>query len=181
MDRLKDVVRSSHTPRLVTERLILDPLRPEHADEMVAVLAGPELYAFIGGEPPTLDELRIRYGHLVTGASARTEEWHNWTVRDRTDGTAVGTVQATIFRSNGGAEIAWVIGRAWQGRGYATEAAIALAAWLRRHGLTSIVAHVHPDHRASAAVARRAGLSPTTEFQDRERVWRWPAQEHPPF
>jgi hypothetical protein len=48
-----------------TRRLPLVPLRAEHADEMAAVLAGPDLYIFTRGEPahaagvactlPTLD------------------------------------------------------------------------------------------------------------------------------
>jgi hypothetical protein len=36
----------------MTERLTLEPLRPEHADEMVAVLGDPALYEFTGGTPP---------------------------------------------------------------------------------------------------------------------------------
>ena len=70
------------------------------------------------------------------------------------------------------AEVAWVIGVPWQGRGYATEAAQALVAWLEGVGVTTITAHIHPDHEASAVVASRAGLSPTTELEDGERVWR---------
>ena len=34
-----------------TSRLILLPLRPEHAEEMAGVLADPALHAFIGGAP----------------------------------------------------------------------------------------------------------------------------------
>ena len=37
---------------IVTERLLLIPLRPEDADEMVDVLADPRLHQFIGGHPP---------------------------------------------------------------------------------------------------------------------------------
>jgi len=35
--------------------------------------------------------------------------------------------------------------------------------WLR--------AAIHPDHRASAAVARSIGLAPTSEIVDGEVVW----------
>lgn len=38
--------------RLETERLILEPLRIEHAEEMVLVLGDRRLYAYTGGEPP---------------------------------------------------------------------------------------------------------------------------------
>jgi hypothetical protein len=44
-----------------TDRLRLTPLTVQDADAMVDVLADPELYTFIGGQPPTLEELRERY------------------------------------------------------------------------------------------------------------------------
>lgn len=76
--------------------------------------------------------------------------------------------------SDGGrrAEIAWVVSSRRQGRGYASEAARALVAWLDGHGVATIEAHIHPRHEASAAVARRAGLLPTERFDDGERLWR---------
>jgi hypothetical protein len=100
--------------------------------------------------------------------------WRNWVVRRRADARPVGTVQATIGRRPGGwtAEIAWVVGVPWQGQGYASEAARALVGWLGRHGVHEVVAHIHPDHLDSARVARRAGLRPTGDQADGERVWR---------
>jgi hypothetical protein len=41
---------------------------------------------------------------------------------------------------------------------------------LRDAGWT-VVAHVHPDHRASQGVARAAGLRPTDVVQDGEVRW----------
>jgi RimJ/RimL family protein N-acetyltransferase len=100
--------------------------------------------------------------------------WRNWIVRRRADGRPVGTVQATIGRRDRGwtAEIAWVVGLRWQGQGYATEAARALVAWLGRHDVHEIVAHIHPDHLASAGVAAQAGLRPTGDQVEGEQVWR---------
>ncbi len=139
---------------------------------MVDVLADERLYAFIGGKPPSLDELRDRYRRLAVGRSADgREEWHNWIVRRRSDGRAVGTVQATIVEEGRAAEVAWVIGVPWQGQGLATEAARALVRWLERRGIVTISAHVHPNHAASAGVAGRAGLTLTDEVDDGERVW----------
>jgi RimJ/RimL family protein N-acetyltransferase len=173
----------SPTAAIATDRLDLVPLRVADADEMSRVHAEPALYAFIGGAPPTRDELAERYAIQVRGVSADGREtWHNWIVRERASGVAVGFVQATVTEPAGvaprpagetprSAEIAWLIGVAWQGRGYATEAARGLAAWLEAGGVGSIVAHVHPDHAASAAVARRAGHGPTDRYVDGERAW----------
>jgi RimJ/RimL family protein N-acetyltransferase len=160
------------TPRLRTPRLDLGPLQPADADALVRVLADPALYTFTGGEPPSLAGLRDRFARLAVGGSSDgTEIWHNWVVRRIGDGAAVGTVQATIADGAPTAEIAWVVGVPWQGLGYASEAAEALVSWLREMGITTITAHIHSDHVASAVVASRAGLRPTNEMEDGERVW----------
>jgi RimJ/RimL family protein N-acetyltransferase len=157
-----------------TGRLLLTPLGPGDADELVEVLADPRLHRFIGGRPATLQELRTRFRALQGGSPGPEEVWRNWVVRRRADARPVGTVQATIGRRPGGwtAEIAWVVGVPWQGQGYASEAARALVGWLGRHGVHEVVAHIHPDHLDSARVARRAGLRPTGDQADGERVWR---------
>src|SRR5262249_29903842 len=47
--------------RLTTERLVLEPLRVEHATEMVDLLDDPALHRYVGGRPLEADELRKRY------------------------------------------------------------------------------------------------------------------------
>ena len=80
-------------------------------------------------------------------------------------------MQATIRDDGRLAEIAWVVGLAWQGRGYATEAALALVRWLESRGVVRITANIQRDHEASETVARRVGLRPTGEMVVGERVW----------
>ena len=154
-----------------TDRLVLEPLRVQHADEMVDVLADPTLYEFTGGEPPGLAELRERYQWQVRGRSPDgSEEWLNWIIRLTADGRVIGFVQATIV--DGHADVAWVVGVAWHGHGYATEAARAMIDSLSANGVQAVTAHIHADHAASAAVASRLGLVPTNEIEDGEIVWR---------
>jgi RimJ/RimL family protein N-acetyltransferase len=161
--------------RLVTERLELEPLRLDHAEEMAPLLGDARLHAFIGGEPPSRAELRRRYERQVVGRSPDgRERWLNWIVRRRDGGAPAGTVQATVREDDRGltADVAWVIGAAHQGRGYAREAARAMAAWLRQAGVEVVIAHVHPEHHASMAVARALGLAPTGDIVDGEVRWR---------
>jgi RimJ/RimL family protein N-acetyltransferase len=154
-----------------TDRLALDPLTAADAEAMVDVLADPALYTVIGGEPPTLPGLRDRYRQLAVGHSADgSEQWLNWIIRLR--GEAAGYVQATVLPPGTEAEIAWVVGVPWQGRGLAGEAAAALVGWLTRAGATRVSACIHPGHAASRAVAARAGLAPTDEYdEDGEQRW----------
>ncbi|MFI6642882.1 GNAT family N-acetyltransferase [Streptomyces sp. NPDC050504] len=158
---------------IATTRLDLLPLRVEHAEEMAVVLSDPALHAFTGGAPDTLDSLRSRYLRMLAGSPDPAVSWLNWVVAIRDEPCLAGTVQATVGPSAHGpvAEIAWVVGTPWQGRGIATEAARALVAWLGGQRVRTVVAHVHPDHRASAAVATAAGLAPTGERHEGEIRW----------
>ena len=161
------------TPVLRSDRLDLVPLAVGDADEMIGVLADPGLYAYTGGEPPALEPLRARFARLVVGRSGGgAQVWHNWVVRVRATGEAAGTVQATVEVVRPVAEIAWVIGVPWQGRGYASEAGRALVAWLTAAGVMEIIAHIHPGHAASGGVAARVGLAPTALVEDGEVLWR---------
>ena len=119
-------------PMLVGERLLLEPLRPEHADELAPLLDDEALHTFIGGERPR-DALRDRYtrrssaGRRRVAALAqlggaptsrrsrgRDDPGHS----RRADGALIG-------------EVAWVIGVPHQRQGYAREAASTMVTWLR--------------------------------------------------
>jgi RimJ/RimL family protein N-acetyltransferase len=140
------------------------PLRIEYAGEMANVLSDPGLYTFTGGEPPTVEALEVRYRRQLAGPGRPGEEWLNWVVRHEDE--LIGFVQATVIA--GTAEIAWVIGTRWQGHGYAKEAAVGLVGWLNNQ---QVIAHVHADHTASAAVAAAAGLTRTDQLDDGEYLW----------
>ncbi|NUS55516.1 MAG: GNAT family N-acetyltransferase [Streptomycetaceae bacterium] len=154
-----------------TPRLDLTPLSVDDADVMAVVLADPALHAYIGGTPENPEQLRVRYRRLVAGSPQPGISWLNWIVRLRDEGCATGFVQATIDGRSLTAEVAWVIGTPWQGRGIAREAAVGLADRLRDLGVRTVVAHIHPEHRASAAVAEAAGLSATEVVEDGEVRW----------
>ncbi|MGW6641687.1 GNAT family N-acetyltransferase [Streptomyces iakyrus] len=156
-----------------TRRLDLLPLRVEHAEEMAVVLSDPALHTFIGGIPDTPQALLSRYRRITAGSPDPAVSWLNWVIRLREESCLTGTVQATVSPSGRGtvAEVAWVVGAPWQGRGIAAEAARGLVSWLGRQPVDAVVAHIHPEHRASASVATAAGLTPTDEWHDGERRW----------
>ncbi len=159
---------------VVTERLRLEPLSVDHAAAMVEVLADPSLSEFTGGSPPGLAELTERHARQAVGHSPSGDQWWlNWVVT--LDGAPVGYVQATVGTDVGvlgdEAEIAWVLDPRHQGRGLATEAAAAVVDRLAAEGVDRLVAHIHPDHLASARVAERLGLAPTDAVEDGEVRW----------
>ncbi|HEX3779600.1 MAG TPA: GNAT family N-acetyltransferase [Pseudonocardiaceae bacterium] len=153
-----------------TPRLRLLPLRVADAEELALVLADPALHTFIGGAPAEVQTVRARFARWVVGSPDPAVTWANWGIQLRAEECLVGTVQATISGSE--AEVAWTVGTGWQGRGIAGEAARGLVGWLRGHGVDLVLAHIHPDHAASARVAAAAGLAATDRLVDGEVEWR---------
>jgi RimJ/RimL family protein N-acetyltransferase len=157
-----------------TARLTLEPLHVDHAEEIAPVLDDASLHDYIGGQPESAEQLRIRYARLVAGQSPDGQQgWLNWVIRYRDTGAIVGTVQATLHQTSGqrSAEIAWIIASGYQGQGHAKEATSSMVSWLREHGVRVFIAHVHPRHVASIAVARHLGLTATDVSIDGETRW----------
>lgn len=157
-------------PPLRTARLELLPSEPAHAEALAAALADPALHEHIGAEPSTAGQWRAR---LERWAARRSpdggEAWLNWVVVERSGGAVIGWVQATVTGSS--ADVAYVVGTPWQGRGYATEATRALLDHLATTGVTEISALVAPANTASVAVARHLGLTPDGTEVDGELRW----------
>jgi RimJ/RimL family protein N-acetyltransferase len=179
-------VGSLSAGRLESPRLVLEPLAPEHADELAPVLDDVALHRFTGGEPVGLQELQARFERQAGGRSPDGRDcWLNWVTRERATGRPVGTVQATVRGAESGsgsasgsesvcepvAELAWVVGSADQGRGFAKEAVTAMSGWLGERGVSRLRANIHPEHEASMAVARSVGLAPTDVIVDGEVRW----------
>ncbi|MBA3293968.1 MAG: GNAT family N-acetyltransferase [Geodermatophilaceae bacterium] len=159
---------------IASKRVLLEPLAAEHAAEMMTVLADPSLYEFIGGRPPTLEQLQRRYAAQMIGHSEDDAQWWlNWIVALPEHPRLIGYVQATVEHRPDALEanVAWVISPHFQGRGLASEAASAMTRWLTAAGVDRYVAYIHPNHAASAAVARRQGLCPTDVIEDNEVRW----------
>ncbi len=76
----------------------LEPLRPDHAPEMLPGLSDPAAYAFLPIDPPTdLAALQARYRRQAASRSPDgTALWLNWIIRRARDGIPLGTTQATV-------------------------------------------------------------------------------------
>jgi RimJ/RimL family protein N-acetyltransferase len=149
-----------------TERLELRPLVADDADELAELLDEPDVREWLVSAD--VEALRRRFARWEARQSPDgSAAWLNWVVRR--DGRAVGWVQATVVGS--AAEVAYAILASQRGRGYGPEAVRGVVEGL---DVASVEAHIAPENAASAAVARAAGLKPTSELHDGEVVWRRP-------
>ena len=161
----------SSTPHLRGRGVRLEPLSTAHAAPMEHVLAAAGLYEFIGGSPPSRADLEARYARQVAGPRGAVFAWHTWIIRLVDGDEPVGYVQATVNGDDSVAELAWVVGMPWQGRGIASDAASAVVEFVDACGVERVIAHVHPGHVASQRVAARLGLVPTPRIVDGEVEW----------
>jgi RimJ/RimL family protein N-acetyltransferase len=141
-----------------TERLLLR--RPTEADveSPPAWLSDPEVMDWLGGVEPAAEVVR----HWL-------DQWERFPTGKllaqlRRDGAVVGRVGANYYdpqtwqRSAAGVpELGWAFAREHWGRGYATEAALAVREWLRAPRVVSLIA---PGNLRSQRVAERLGATP---------------------
>lgn len=81
-----------------------------------------------------------------------------WSVIETSSGQFLGVLELRLAPPK--ADFGYIFGKAFWGRGFATEAASAVVAWaIAQPSILRVWATCHPDNAASAAVLRKAGLS----------------------
>lgn len=145
---------------LATPRLALEPLVAAHADALYPVLADARQLAYLDhGPPASLEALRERYRRLESRCSADgSEQWLNWALRRGEGGDVIGYVQATVLPGRR-AWVAYEVGHAWWGCGYASEATRAMVEHLgAQYGVTRWLATVDRRNERSWRLLERLGF-----------------------
>jgi RimJ/RimL family protein N-acetyltransferase len=141
-------------------RLVFEPLREAHAEELYDAAQDLRIYPFIPERPPqSLAAMRAEFMRFAEGAPAGSDQiWLNWAIRERAAGICIGTLQATRF-ADGALWIGYkLMPPAW-GCGYATEAVVWLLAELgRRFGVLPVLASVDTQNTPSVRVLEKAGF-----------------------
>jgi ribosomal-protein-alanine N-acetyltransferase len=153
---------------LLTHRLVLEPQRLVHADEMFVVLSDPALYRYENAPPASCDAVRRRFAKLESRLSPEGDEtWLNWVVRLR-EGPLLGFVQATVTMQQR-ARIAYVFGSPYWGRGYAREATRAMLEELRSfYGITHCEAVFKRNNAPSRRLLVDLGFLSRSEAKEHE-------------
>ena len=152
-------------PRIETDRLVLTPASANYADRAIPLINDFDIARMTSRIPHP-------YGEAEAEAF-RTSLVHKDVARDSLlqietrDGDLVGAVGASL---DDGAfpEIGYWIARDHWGRGYATEAAVAVRDWaLRAFGCRALIAGHFADNEASGRVLVKCGFLYTGEVQQR--------------
>ena len=157
--------------RLAGHGVVLEPQTARDAAELFPVLDDPALYVFTDDKGPVSeDALAERLARLESRRSPDgLEQWLNWVVRT-IDGDVVGYVQATV-RPGDEAEIAYVLGRSYWRRGYATAACGLMLRELREvYGVRRATATLDPANAASLALLRKLGFRLFAESPETNEV-----------
>jgi RimJ/RimL family protein N-acetyltransferase len=108
--------------------MFLEPVTPKHAARMFGGLRDERAYRYLEEAPPeSVAELQARYELLAGQISPNGKEiWLNWMCKRRGEEFYVGYVQATVFKSDRTAQIAYHFFPAFWGQGLAREAVKAM-------------------------------------------------------
>jgi RimJ/RimL family protein N-acetyltransferase len=144
-------------PTLATERLVLRPFGAADVEPMHRLMQDPDVMRYVGDRrvPSAQDSWRAVAGWIGHWAL---RGYGQWAVTERHSGELVG--RAGVIHPKGwpGAEVGYLLGRQWWGRGYATEAAAAALDWaFRERDFDRLLSLIDPANAPSIRVAERLG------------------------
>jgi [ribosomal protein S5]-alanine N-acetyltransferase len=144
---------------LVTERLLLRPMKPGDEDGLHAVWSHPDVLAALE-EPAPWPRPASRHRLEAKMAHQERHGFAVWAVLERDGSRLVGETGLQLLDGGPEVEVGWRIHPDVQRRGYATEAAgAAIAAGLEQLGLERVVAVADPGNTASRRVMEKLGMT----------------------
>jgi RimJ/RimL family protein N-acetyltransferase len=154
---------------LVTERLLLRRSAPEDAEAIAAYRSDPDVYRHQGWERTDAEGIRAELEEIAGRAPGEPGGWAQLSVEERESGRLVGDVGlAPADGEPGVIKVGYTIAPAFQGRGYATEAVAALAAYaFDRLGAEVLRAYASAENLPSIRVAEKVGMRLVERFQHR--------------
>lgn len=168
--------------QLVTARLLLTPVGPEHTAELVRLHGDPHVSHWWGG---TWSEEEARSWAEEMAERWRTDRVGKWIAHRRADGGLVGRggLSRRVVDRELRLELGWTVRDAQRGQGYATEiGAAGLAFAFETLGCDEVVAYTEVHNRASRAVMERLDMEFVKVIWERGLIdGQEGVHEHAPF
>ena len=147
-----------------TARLHITPLVEADVDALAELLWDERVYAYIGGLPASADRIALGLRRALAGPTPDRppQQWLNYGMRLREDGTLIGRLEASMHE-NGIAEVAYLLAPRFWGHGYAREGLLWLHEELARvrHRPDGLVVFDEnlPHHVGDGALHRLPGVA----------------------
>ncbi|HEV2826385.1 MAG TPA: GNAT family N-acetyltransferase [Pyrinomonadaceae bacterium] len=142
---------------LETERLILRMFREDDFEQYASICSDPEVMRYLG-EGKTLNRGEAWRQMAMIVGHWQLRGYGIWAVEARETGKLLGRIG--FFNPEGwpGFELGWVLGKAYWGRGYATEGARrALTYAFTQMNRDHVISLIDPENQASIHVAEGLG------------------------
>lgn len=150
---------------LESRRLIYEQITQDHAAELEGLLCDPRVYENVDdGIAPTFDELLESFALREVGPPDHrsNEIWVNYIVRIKDSQSAIGRVEATVIEHR--AEVAYLLGVSYWGKGYGSEALVWLQNLLQKdYGVREFWATVTPGNESSMRLLLKNGYLQVSE------------------
>ena len=153
---------------LETDRLLLRAWRNEDFETYAEMCADPDIMRFLGGKTLNRMEAWRQMAFLV--GHWELLGYGHWAVEEKSSGKFAGRIGFLNPAGWPAFEIGWTLGRAFQGKGYATEGAKrALQYAFDELDKDHVISLIDPLNKASLRVAERLGekLEGETELMGR--------------
>jgi len=149
---------------IYTERLLLRTVRPGDAAAYYGCRSLPAVRRYQGC-PKSLAQAKRRLAACAALSPNTPRTWYQFAVIERASGAFAGDI-AVHFTDGRQAELGYTLAPGFQGRGYATEAAKAVLAWLfDTLGLHRVSCSADPRNKPSLKVMRRLGMRKEAHFK----------------
>jgi RimJ/RimL family protein N-acetyltransferase len=160
-----------NVPTLVTARLILREQRPSDTDALIRAYSDAAFAHFITTQRRALTAEEAWRAVAVVAGGWSTNGFSQWAVEERTTGALIGRVGPWTAPGWPAVEVGWSIIPQHQGKGYATEAAVAAIVWAHDQlGKDELIHLIDPSNTPSEAVARKLGATITGSHSFSEDV-----------
>lgn len=172
------MITLNNAPQLETDRLILRLPQLSDFDAFAAFMASDRAQ-FVGGPLPR-DQSWRGFGHMLGHWVLR--GYGFFVITDKTSGKPLGTAGLLFPEGWPEPEMGWSLwDSASEGQGIAHEAAIAVRGYAYDTlGWTTVISLIAPDNLPSAALGRRLGAAPESQWDLRGKsvdIWRHPSAD----
>jgi RimJ/RimL family protein N-acetyltransferase len=133
-------------PIIETERLTLRPFREDDVQQLFELSQDPDVVRYVGDRRlPTRQETWRAVAGWIGHWAMR--GYGQWAIDERESGSFIGRAGIINPVDWPGPEVGYLLGRAFWGRGYATEAARAAMAWgFEQHSFPELISLIDPDN-----------------------------------